>query len=47
MPYTKVRNCWQWVLSVKLLHNWVCQLAQLVTMAHQYMLAESVKMEGD
>ena len=34
-------------LSVKLLNNWVCQLAPLVTTAHRYTLVEPVKTEGD
>lgn len=34
-------------LSVKLLSNWVCQLAQLATTGRQYTLVEHRIMEGD
>lgn len=45
--YIKVRNYWRWELSVKSLNNWVCQLTQSVTMAHQCTLEEHRTMEGD
>nr|DAP71581.1 MAG TPA: hypothetical protein [Caudoviricetes sp.] len=47
MHYIKARNYWQWEPSVKPLNNWAYQLAQSVTMARQYTLAEPVKTEGD